>query len=126
MGYKRLTTKDEEGNWQVWEDDYSHPFEALQVAIDRLAEVEDKIEDGRLIEVPCKVVGDLPCKMGDKVWLVYKRHWNVADKIGYWVLRKSNVSPHNIKRITEDWGKYVFLTKEKAEARLAELRGERE
>ena len=39
MEYKRLTTKGEEGNWQVWEDDYSHPFEALQVAIDRLAEV---------------------------------------------------------------------------------------
>ena len=38
MKYKRITTKDEEGNWQVWEDDYSHPFEALQYAIDRLAE----------------------------------------------------------------------------------------
>lgn len=55
MKYKRLTTKDEEGNWQVWEDDYSHPFEALQVAIDRLAELEDKMENGTLIELPCKV-----------------------------------------------------------------------
>ena len=51
MKYKRLTTKDEEGNWQVWEDDYSHPFEALQVAIDRLAELEDKIEKGDLVSI---------------------------------------------------------------------------
>lgn len=51
MEYKRLTTKDEEGNWTIWEDDYSHPFEALQVAIERLAELEDKIERGELISV---------------------------------------------------------------------------
>lgn len=52
MKYERLTTKDEEGNWMIWEDDYSHPFEALQVAIERLAELEDKIEQGTLIELP--------------------------------------------------------------------------
>lgn len=119
--YKRLTKR------AGWHKDIDLTDElGYSYIYQRLSELENKIEDGRLIEVPCKVVGDLPCKMGDKVWLVYKRHWNVADKIGYWVLRKSNVSPHNIKRITEDWGKYVFLTKEKAEARLKELQGERE
>lgn len=50
MKYERLTTKDKNGNWQVWEDDYSHPFEALQTAIDKLAELEDKIERGELVE----------------------------------------------------------------------------
>ena len=53
MKYERLTIKDKDGHWQVWEDDYSHPFEALQTAIDKLAELEDKIENGTLIEIPC-------------------------------------------------------------------------
>lgn len=126
MKYERLTTKDEEGNWTIWEDDYSHPFEALQVAIERLAELEDKIENGTLIELPCKDLGAFPCEMGATVWLIYKRYWNVADKNGFWVLRESKVSPHNKKRFSDDFGKFVFLTREEAEKRLRELQGDKE
>lgn len=49
MKYERLTTKGKDGNWQVFEEETEHPFESLQNAIDRLAEIEDKIENGTLI-----------------------------------------------------------------------------
>lgn len=64
MKYKRLTTKGKDENWQVWEDDFSHPFEALQTAIDKLAKLENQLENGTLIELPCKV--------GDTVYNIYK------------------------------------------------------
>ncbi len=87
----------------------------------RLQELEDKMEQGTIIELPCKDLGAFPCKMGETVWLIYKRYWNVADKNGFWVLRGSKVSPHNKKRFSDDFGKFVFLTREEAENRLKEL-----
>lgn len=77
--YKRLTKKDKYGHWytetkindrfmwskdgKVWERDLSH-YAFDGEAIDRLAELEDKIENGTLIELPCKV--------GDTVYRVYE------------------------------------------------------
>lgn len=92
----------------------------------RLRELQGKIEKGTLIELPCKGLGAVPCEMGATVWLIYKRHWNVADKNGFWVLRESKVSPHNKKRFSDDFGKFVFLTREEAEKRLEELKGGKE
>lgn len=123
MKYKRLTTKDEEGNWQVWEDDYSHPFEALQVAIDRLAELEDKIEQGTLIELPFKV--------GDTVYRIiqpYREMMKIApytvkeiiiDKKGvsYLTIALKGASTITCKVKLKD----VVLTREEAEAKLKEL-----
>ena len=91
----------------------------------RLSELENKIEQGTLIELPCKDFGAFPCEMGATVWLIYKRYWNVADKNGFWVLRESKVSPHNKKRFSDDFGKFVFLTREEAEIRLKELKNAR-
>ena len=71
---------------------------------ERLAELEDKIEQGTLIELPCKDFGAFPCEMGATVWLIYKRYLNVADKNGFWVLRESKVSQHNKKRFSDDFG----------------------
>ena len=105
--YKRLTTKDEEGNWQVWEDDYSHPFEALQVAIDRLAEFEDKIEQGTLIELPCKV--------GDTVYLI-EMDWDEDCKSFYYITETDFMFQY-----LDYFGAYCFLTREEAEKRLKEL-----
>ena len=67
--YKRLTKRDKYGHWytetkindrfmwskdgKVWERDLSH-YAFDGEAIDRLAELEDKIENGMLIELPCK------------------------------------------------------------------------
>jgi hypothetical protein len=93
---------------------------------ERLADLEDKIENGTLIELPCKDLAAFPCKMGETVWLIYKRYWNVADKNGFWVLMESKVSPHNKKRFNNDFGKFVFLTREEADKRLKELQNEHE
>lgn len=53
--YQRLTVKNV-GRYTQIKDDYS-TFDCLR----RLAELEDKLENGTLI--------DLPCKIGDTVWL---------------------------------------------------------
>lgn len=119
MKYKRLTTKDEEGNWQVWEDDYSHPFEALQVAIDRLAELEDKMENGTLIELPdtahkfavveyswqkkkpLKVVEYYPCSYDFQSKRIVNCY--LSDNMNFYIVEKD------------------FSTREEAEKRLKEL-----
>lgn len=120
--YERLTTKDKDGNWQVWEDDYSHPFEALQTAIERLAELEDKIENGTLVfrEKPKKkyyaIVGYRNCcgKFGWHIHYVsieYEKEYNqVALNIdGRLFVTKKDL---------------LFTTKAEAETKLKELKGE--
>lgn len=85
--YKRLTKKDKYGHWytetkindrfmwskdgKVWERDLSH-YAFDGEAIDRLAELEDKIDAGTLIEIPCirKLnIGGIDC-----VEVVYIQH----------------------------------------------------
>lgn len=113
--YKRLTIRNSDGS-------VSQPTHStFEKVFNRLAELEDKIENGTLIELPCKDMDVFHCEMGATVWLIYKRYWNVADKNGFWVLRESKVSPHNKKRFSDDFGKFVFLTREEAEKRLKEL-----
>ena len=135
MIYKRLTKYNEYSHnaevyaYSVDKDVYFDGVDIVcnensslaQETIDRLAELEDKIEQGTLIELPCKDLGAFPCEMGTTVWLIYKRYWNVSDKNGFWVLRESKVSPHNKKRFSDDFGKFVFLTREEAENQLKEL-----
>lgn len=125
--YKRLTNKDWKENYDIFEDlccdtctkdcrEYKRSFNALV----RLAELEDKIENGTLRELPCKV--------GDTVYFDTYRH---GESIG--------VQPHKVERVefvvtTErtfgnvgadihEWqfGKSVFLTKSEAESELEEL-----
>ena len=48
--------------WRSISGDYCEEYETLKRSIERLAELEDKIEDGRLKEFPCKV--------GDVVWFI--------------------------------------------------------
>ena len=114
--YKRLTKQ------AGWHKDIDLKDElGYSYIYQRLAELENAIEQGRLIEVPCKNLGAFPCEMGATIWLIYKRYWNVADKNGFWVLRESKVSQHNKKRFSDDFGKFVFLTREEAENKLKEL-----
>ena len=64
--YKRLTNKDWKENYDLFEDvdcdtctedcgECERSFNALV----RLAELEDKIENGTLVEFPCKRIGEL-------------------------------------------------------------------
>ena len=78
--------------------------------VNKLGELEDLLEQGRLMELPCAV--------GDTVWELHA----VDDFYA--------VAPHRINSLaycmlTKDrFGESVFLTKEEAEAKLAELKGE--
>lgn len=95
---------------------------ATTKALERLAELEDKIENGTLVELPCKV--------GDKVYEVFKYHKppfikeTTVEKIvitekGF-KLRLSRNSVY--ETAISSLGKTVFLTKSEAEARLLELK----
>ena len=107
----------------VWEGEIIH----------RLAELEDKIENGTLIELPCKV--------GDKV---YAPHWHFGEWDIIVPYQITNITITQNKKLewikkyramevvegkTIDWqlnfafdeiGKTVFLTKAEAESKLKE------
>lgn len=88
--------------------------------IDHLANLEDKMESAALIE--------LPFNFQDKVWCVEKnqftKEWNVRQIIcagielmyGKIKVLEDIVRTHSLE--------YVFATKDQAEARLKELRGD--
>ena len=85
-------------------------YEAIN-AVEKLAHYEDLEEAGRLIELPCAV--------GDTVWAIRSD-----------INRNTNEWEHEIRacEFKISWidglGKWVFLTKEEAEAKLTELKGE--
>lgn len=124
--YKRITRRNEDGTtWVkcVWCEnvatcDYTKES-CCQVLQDRLAELEDLIEQGLLVKLPCKV--------GDTVYRVLQS----PDFVYGWELDTFIIQSDGIIAFDKsstiikpsDWGKTVFLTKAEAEARLAELRG---
>lgn len=107
--------------------------------INRLCDLEDKIEQGKIVELPC-AVGDI----------VYAPHWNwgtyikgdimpyqitnitiTQNKKGEWTKKYRAMEVQNGKTI--DWqlnfafdeiGKTVFLTPEEANKKLKELENE--
>ena len=120
---------------------------------EKMAELENKIEQGLLLELPCKV-GDIVyiidekipchaccvsdndchkyCTIDDKDELIVKRAivWkieiNSKDSIDIYseIIGTMSAMPYEYSFHSEDFGKYVFLTKEEAEAKLQELKGE--
>jgi hypothetical protein len=92
----------------------------VEGALKRLAELEDKIEQGILIELPCKV--------GDTVYVIRKKalkgHWEehryIVDEWGKLAVyeKEFNLVLFSVSKIGEDY----FLTKAEAEAKLKELR----
>ena len=93
---------------------------------DRLTELENAIENGTLVFLPCKV--------GDKVWYLneysYPRRIEeyVVDSIellkGGWMrcTAHSEVEPMGTGFSLNAIGDYIFTTKEAAEAQLKEIR----
>ena len=63
--YKRVTIRHEDGSYSFMYD-YNATTPPIKTLLDRLAELEDKIEDGTLVELPCKV--------GDTIYEVFKNH----------------------------------------------------
>lgn len=92
-----------------------------QETIDRLAELEDKIENGTIVELPCKV-GDIVYEaiqgMPIQEWVIESIGWGRIYGKNYvmWAERKKDLA--HWKFWKEDFGKTVFLTKAEAEKNL--------
>ena len=79
-----------------------------------LAELEDKIEQGTLIELPCKV--------GDRVYVIADGIWHCQE---VWQFRYDSCGL-SVKTVgcypyDFEWDKTAFLTREEAEKRLKEI-----
>ncbi len=133
MKYERLTQWTEKGASLILDgprneiEAREQLMEKFKLACNRLAELEDKIEQGTLIELPCKV--------GDTVYFAVDNGWDCAeiDEIhifkddivfewvqydrGYELTELWDCGDFSIK----DIGKTVFLTREEAEKKLKEL-----
>ena len=118
---KRLTMsyKDEVTTYDpidVQYNDYSQIN--FQNVLKKLEHYEDLAEQGRLIELPC-AVGDTVYDIAGK-----EARKQIVDGIEY------TADGFFIYANEDEWlgrlGDLVFLTKEEAEAKLKELRGERE
>ena len=87
----------------------------------RLAELENKIEQGKLIELPCKV--------GDTVYLVYSFSGICEWEVDEIVIMSRNLRLRLTHKGTKDYnfallsekGETLFFTREEAEKRLKEL-----
>ena len=128
--YKRLTERSGKGiciketstndNMSIWN------------AIERLAELEDKIENGTLIELPCKVGTTIYhlYKAGDVITedKVFNYHFDICSKPcvsfenHFWYGTKKRVDTI----LVEHFGKYWFTDKTEAEEKLKELKGEQQ
>lgn len=119
--YKRLTKRNEDGTTWVKcsacdnQDECDITKESCcRVLQDRLAELEDKIEHGTLIELPCKV--------GDTVYQTDGVRVYQGEIIEISLTPKHFIFTADIVCFDERAiGTRVFLTREEAEKRLKEL-----
>ena len=134
MEYKRLTEKVKDC-FQYDLKDFKHKigefgdydaFFAYSMAVKRLGELEEKIENGALVELPCKV-GDV---MYEVIGDAYIDEWEIESicfnktypKGVIWAKRTRDFA--RWKFWIEDCGTKWFATKAEAEKRLEEMRNE--
>ena len=101
---------------------------ATTKALNRLAELEDKIENGTLAELPCKV-GDVMYEVIDGIpiqeWKIESICFDRAHPTGViWAERTRDLA--HWKFWIEDCGTKWFITKTEAEKRLEEIRNKNE
>lgn len=113
----RLTERDkhEQG---IWVEDSSCSYHFFDIngdmysVINKLAHYEDMEEQGRLIELPCAV--------GSTIYAI-------SEVVGGYEVVSFKVGDVNASLIFKDEiGKSLYLTKEEAEAKLKELKGDKE
>ena len=118
--YGRAILKDETVNKDIVESNLK--FDTLTVLdkiVSQFCDLEDKIENGTLVELPCKV--------GDKVWVIAKQGMDIytveeTTIVDFWFYpNKNRFYPIDINEIPIET---VFLTKDEAEKRLEELQKE--
>lgn len=118
MEYKRLTKWETENSASV---NGGTPINKdIAEAINRLAELEDKIESKELVE--------LPCKLGDTLYGVGTFYWKeITEEIvksidintTHGITISTNICSYPISYL----GRVLFYTKEEAEEALRELQG---
>ena len=122
--------------WRSISGDYCEEYETIKRCIERLAELEDKIEDGRLKEFPCKV--------RDKVYYIYNKvYYADQDFFSDYFIEEDTVLGYEYYDDGMGWqlildnngyipvsliGDVFFLTRAEAEKKLKELKlkGEKE
>ena len=100
--YKRLTAKKEDRYWEqeeFWQSAEEPSYEEIEELYSRLAELEDKIESGRLVELPKPFIEQQ--KEEPYAWQVFHAKVDIYAAAGKDIFPKEN--------------------KESAEARLKEL-----
>lgn len=120
--YKRLTKREKDGSIVL--NYFSHDFAPSDLIAHRLAELEDKIESGTLVELPCKV-GDV----------AYTRYGGCINK---WEVSEIDIFDFDILVKLENtgamgWttaylsevGDRLFFNKAEAEKRLEEIRNDK-
>lgn len=126
--YKRLTERDEFGNADIIGVDScvlqgDLPFEQFNKvtkALNRLAQFEDGIENGTLVR--------LPCKIGDIVYDLWKDTNGTFHIEEQTVVAFSIFADDGVDIETGVWyNEYIntYFTREQAEAKLRELKGEK-
>lgn len=135
MKYQRLTKKVKDC-FQYDLKDFKHKigefgdydaFFAYSMAIKRLGELEEKIENGTLVELPCKV-GEIMYEVIDGIpiqeWKIESICFDRAHPTGViWAERTRDLA--HWKFWIEDCGTKWFATKAEAEKKLEELKNER-
>lgn len=121
--YKRLTQKNKFGEVVVSGKDDRDMRNKFMAIAERLAELEDMIESGQMLIMPCEEF--MPAYFigtdgGAKVEVQCTHHWEwvtIAVMCGNGIV---NYDPDNGQSFI--FGKDMFLTEEEAEAKLAELK----
>lgn len=116
----RYTYMDENNIAYLKKSDLNDPCENCFYAIHKLAIYENLEEQGRLLL--------LPCAFGTDVYGIYADDCGNTNCLSncdrcensYWRIYKTTFEPININY----FGKTIFLTKEEAEAKLKEIKGE--
>lgn len=118
MKYERLTKVNKQNGY------VSIDGAGYNKCLERLAELEDKIESGKMIELPCKV--------GERIYYI-DEYIAEFDKVEEYTVEKIEIVKDQIRiwfgdnigyALAENFGKEVFTDKSQAEARLKELQGE--
>lgn len=88
----------------------------LEDVLEKLYELENKQEQGLLMELPCKV--------GDKVYIIIGKDISEQKIVGYKISSIDGYEAYTLRKIIAltDFGETVFLTKEEAEQALERMK----
>ncbi len=121
MKYERLTERI--GKGICIKETSTNDNKSIWNAINRLAELEDDLESGKMIRLPCKV--------GDTIWFIRATDREIIEAVVTRIVFNTELSNTELSFEVADkycdyivFAKGIFLTKAEAEAKLKELKGE--